>query len=118
VRIGQLAQRAGVSVRALRHYEQAGLIHAERSANGYRDYPDATLTRVTNIRHLLGAGLTVEDVRGTFLACLDDDVTTARPAESAVRVAAARLAAVDARIAGQVALRERLVEALAGRFDR
>jgi DNA-binding transcriptional MerR regulator len=112
VRIGELARRTGASVRALRHYEQAGLIHAERTDNGYRHYREGALTRVANIRHLLDAGLTVEDIRSAFLACLDGDVTTAPPAEPAMRVAAARLAAIDARIASQVALRERLVAAL------
>ena len=30
---------ASVSVHALRHYERLGLIHPDRRANGYRDYP-------------------------------------------------------------------------------
>jgi len=36
--ISELAQRTGVSVHALRHYERMGLLRPRRLANGYRDY--------------------------------------------------------------------------------
>ncbi len=36
VRIGELARVTGTTARALRHYEQAGLISSERASNGYR----------------------------------------------------------------------------------
>ncbi|TWG39637.1 DNA-binding transcriptional MerR regulator [Acidovorax delafieldii] len=39
MQISELAQQASVSVHALRHYERLGLIHPDRRANGYRDYP-------------------------------------------------------------------------------
>ena len=47
----EAAQRAGTSVRALRYYEQAGLIRPGRSpGNGYRDYDASTIARVRMIR--------------------------------------------------------------------
>ncbi|GAV43949.1 MerR family transcriptional regulator [Streptomyces acidiscabies] len=113
MRIGELAEATGASPRALRHYEEAGLISADRAANGYRVYGERAVVRVRNIRHLLAAGLTLDDVHA-FLPCLDGDVATAPPSERGLRVAAERLAVLDARIAAQVEVRERLAGVLRG----
>lgn len=68
VQIGELAKVTGTTARALRHYEQAGLISSERASNGYRVYEEGAAVRVRNIRYLLAAGLTLDDVR-VFLPC-------------------------------------------------
>jgi DNA-binding transcriptional MerR regulator len=57
VRIGELASRTNVPARLLRYYEEQGLLTPRRSANGYRDYPDSLVDRVSQIRGLLDAGL-------------------------------------------------------------
>ncbi|WP_166024614.1 MULTISPECIES: MerR family transcriptional regulator [Streptomyces] len=111
MRIGELARATGATARALRHYEQAGLISSERAPNGYRVYGERAVVRVRNIRHLLAAGLTLDDVR-VFLPCLDGDLTTAPPSDRGVRVALERLAVLDERIAAQTAVRDRLQAAL------
>jgi DNA-binding transcriptional MerR regulator len=71
VRIGELAKAAGVSPRSLRYYEQRGLLRARRQDNGYREYDDSAVTRVHNIRTLLGAGLKADDIRALD-SCLDE----------------------------------------------
>ncbi|MGW4458824.1 MerR family transcriptional regulator [Streptomyces albidoflavus] len=111
MRIGELARATGASARALRHYEQAGLISSERAPNSYRVYDERAVTRVRNIRYLLDAGLTLDDVR-VFLPCLDGDLAAAPPSGQGLRVALDRLAVLDARIAAQTAARDRLREAL------
>lgn len=111
MRIGELAEATGASPRALRHYEQAGLIASERAANGYRLYDAGAVVRVRNIRHLLAAGLTLDDVR-LFLPCLDGDVTASPPTGRTLEVALRRLRVLDERIAAQVAVRDRLAAAL------
>ncbi|MFF8728237.1 MerR family transcriptional regulator [Streptomyces sp. NPDC015171] len=111
MRIGELAEATGTTPRALRHYEQQGLIGSARAANGYRAYDARTAVRVRNIRRLLEAGLTLDDVRA-FLTCLDGDVTAGPPSAEGLRVARDRLAVLDARIAAQTALRDRLATAL------
>lgn len=111
VRIGELARATGTTARALRHYEQAGLISSERASNGYRIYEERAVARVRNIRYLLGVGLTLDDVR-VFLPCLDGDVAAAPPADRGVRVALERLAVLNARIAAQTEARDRLEAAL------
>ncbi|WP_329223873.1 MerR family transcriptional regulator [Streptomyces sp. NBC_01485] len=113
MRIGEVAEATGASPRALRHYEQAGLIAAERAANGYRLYDPAVVVRVRNIRRLVEAGLTLDDVR-VFLPCLDGrDVTASAPGGRNLRVALRRLAVMEERIVAQVAVRDRLAAALA-----
>ncbi|MFC6983885.1 MerR family transcriptional regulator [Streptomyces cirratus] len=111
MRIGELARATGTTARALRHYEQAGLISSERASNGYRVYEEGAVVRVRNIRHLLSAGLTLEDVR-VFLPCLDGDVAAAPPSDRGLRVARERLAVLDERIAAQTGARDRLATAL------
>jgi len=69
MRIGELAGRTGASPRLLRYYEQHGLIAAERSANGYRDFGEHNVARVGQIRGLLDAGLPVKIIK-QILPCL------------------------------------------------
>ncbi|MHC0429956.1 MerR family transcriptional regulator [Streptomyces sp. O3] len=116
MRIGELARTTGTTARALRHYEQAGLISAERAANGYRVYDERAVVRVRNIRYLLAAGLTLDDVR-VFLPCLDGDVAAAPPSGKGLRVALDRLAVLDERIAAQTQARDRLRAALREKTD-
>ncbi len=111
MRIGELAQVTGTTARALRHYEQEGLITSRRASNGYRIYDQDVVVRVRNVRYLLAAGLTVEDVR-TFLPCLDGDVATAPPSDRGIKTALDRLAVLDARITAQSEVRDRLAASL------
>jgi len=70
MRIGEVARRAGVSVKAVRYYESLGLVRAERLPNGYREYDDAHVHRIREIRTLAELGITAERTR-PFLDCLD-----------------------------------------------
>ncbi len=47
--VGSLAKLAGVTVRALHHYEDEGLLHPERTASGYRRYGAADVERLQQI---------------------------------------------------------------------
>jgi DNA-binding transcriptional MerR regulator len=57
MKIGELADRAGVAPRMLRYYEQQGLLAARRSDNGYRDYDESDVGRAQRIRSLIRAGV-------------------------------------------------------------
>ncbi|WP_329521911.1 MerR family transcriptional regulator [Spirillospora sp. NBC_01491] len=72
MQIGALADRAGVSTRALRYYEEKGLLRPERTAGGYRLYTDEHAEVVRRIRILLAAGLNT-DMVGEILPCMVDD---------------------------------------------
>lgn len=60
--IGELSRRTRVNAHQLRYYEAQGLLEAERGANGYREYDETAVLRVKQIRHLLAAGLSSEDI--------------------------------------------------------
>ncbi|SDE07651.1 MerR family transcriptional regulator [Streptomyces prasinopilosus] len=62
MRIGELSHRTGVNAHQLRYYEAQGLIRPDRGANGYREYDESAVLRVKQIRHLLGAGLSSQDI--------------------------------------------------------
>jgi DNA-binding transcriptional MerR regulator len=56
--ISQLAGYAGVTVRAVRHYHQVGLLpEPERDASGYRTYDARAVVRLIRIRTLAEAGV-------------------------------------------------------------
>jgi len=62
--IGQLASYAGVTIRAVRHYHQIGLLpEPERDASGYRAYDAAAVVRLIRIRTLAEAGVPLARVR-------------------------------------------------------
>jgi DNA-binding transcriptional MerR regulator len=62
--IGQLAAYAGVTIRAVRHYHQIGLLpEPERDASGYRSYDAAAVVRLIRIRTLADAGVPLARVR-------------------------------------------------------
>ncbi|MFI5764116.1 MerR family transcriptional regulator [Streptomyces sp. NPDC051563] len=63
MKISEAAKAGGVSARALRHYEEEGLIAPERCANGYRLYSADLLDRVRVIRFLLESGLPMRLIR-------------------------------------------------------
>lgn len=71
MRIGELAQRTGVSERSLRYYEQQGLLTAERTPGGHRDYRDSAVDRVIRIQELFAAGLHSEKI-AQLLPCMRD----------------------------------------------
>jgi DNA-binding transcriptional MerR regulator len=78
VKIGELAHRTGVTTRTLRYYEEQGLVHPERQANGYRSYPESAVLRVEQVRDLLAAGLSSRVVR-VVVPCFEGSGPQLRP---------------------------------------
>jgi DNA-binding transcriptional MerR regulator len=61
--IGQLAAYAGVTVRAVRHYHQIGLLsEPERDASGYRRYGPTAVVSLIKIRTLANAGVPLSQI--------------------------------------------------------
>ncbi|BAC71727.1 MerR family transcriptional regulator [Streptomyces avermitilis] len=80
MRIGQLAERTGVSERSLRYYEKQGLLAADRTPGGHRDFPDRAVDRVILIQELFAAGLHSKKI-AELLPCMRD--TDGGPSEVA-----------------------------------
>lgn len=115
MRIGELARAAGTTPRAIRYYEQQGLLSADRTANGYRAYSPTAVPRVRNIRKLLALGFSTEEAR-SFLPCLDRDL--GREPDGGVFCAASadvithKIAVLDGEISALTEMRDRLVATL------
>lgn len=69
MRAGEAAAAARVTIKALRYYEDCGLLNPGRAANGYRDYTPEDVRLAEEIRSLAEFGLTPQETR-PFLACL------------------------------------------------
>jgi len=61
--IGQVAERTGVSVSALRFYQAEGMVWSIRSPGGQRRFPRDVLRRVAFIRVAQRVGLTLDEIR-------------------------------------------------------
>jgi len=103
--IGDLAARAGLSAKAIRFYEQAGLLpQPPRTPGGYRDYPPGALDRLAFIRHAQSAGFTLADIRGV-LAIRDSGQA---PCQHVSALIGEHLAQVERRIAELIRARDAL----------
>ena len=98
MRIGELARRGGTTTRALRYYESLGLLTARRGANGQREYDEADLRLVTEIRSLTGIGFALEDTR-PFVECLRGGHPSGDACPASVAVYRRKLAELDECIA-------------------
>ncbi|MEU7833876.1 MULTISPECIES: MerR family transcriptional regulator [unclassified Nonomuraea] len=103
MRIGELAAKSGVSVRALRYYEEQGLLDAYRSGSGQRHYPESAADRVHLIQMLYAAGLSSRTI-AELLPCVEAKASTP---ESRAQLAAERNR-IDAQIAALTRTRDRL----------
>jgi DNA-binding transcriptional MerR regulator len=70
MRIGEVAQQAGVSARALRYYEEQGLLTSDRTFGGQRTYPESAVERVKLIQQFFTAGLPSRTIL-QVLPCVD-----------------------------------------------
>jgi DNA-binding transcriptional MerR regulator len=69
---GELASIAGVTVRALRHYHQVGVLpEPARSANGYRNYGVQDLITLLQIKRLAALGVPLERIPAALSAADD-----------------------------------------------
>jgi DNA-binding transcriptional MerR regulator len=63
LKIGEVAQRSGLSVKTIRFYCDQGLIHpSSRSEGGYRLFGDAVFAELERIRTLKAMDIPLQDV--------------------------------------------------------
>lgn len=103
-RIGELARQAGITVRALRHYDQFGLLSpSSRTSGGHRCYTSADVQRLHRIIALQSCGLSLEEIKTALDAGARGDLAD---------LLRQQLEVVGERIRQAVALRERLTGVL------
>lgn len=67
MKIGDLADRAGVSTKTIRYYESIGLMaEPERTPAGYRDYDGSALERLRFVRDAQATGLTLSEIQSVL----------------------------------------------------
>jgi DNA-binding transcriptional MerR regulator len=72
MRIGEVADQAGIRSRTIRYYERLGLLPpAQRAANGYRDYDEHILDRLAFIRAAQADSFTLAEIH-RIIAVRDD----------------------------------------------
>ena len=68
-RIGEVAERVGVSLRAVRYYEEQGLlVPATRTAGGFRLYSEDQIERLALIKQMKPLGFTIDETRALLTA--------------------------------------------------
>jgi DNA-binding transcriptional MerR regulator len=107
-KVGELASRTGMSVRALHHYDEIGLLTPSlRTPSGHRLYQDADIARLQQIQSLRLMGIPLDEVK----QLLDGAAMTPR------EVIDLHLARLHEQIALQNRLAER-IQTLATHMDR
>ncbi|MEV5826816.1 MerR family transcriptional regulator [Spirillospora sp. NPDC052242] len=72
MQIGEVADRTGLSLRTIRHYEDVGLaLPTARSQGGFRLYTDDDVARLLVIKRMKPLDFTLEEMRD-LLTILDD----------------------------------------------
>lgn len=75
MQIGEVAERSGMSLRTLRHYDEVGLLRpSARSEGGFRLYTGADLDRLLVIRRMKPLGFSLEAMQDvmTTVASLEE----------------------------------------------
>jgi DNA-binding transcriptional MerR regulator len=72
MRIGEVAERVGLSIGTIRHYDEVGLVvPSARSQGGFRLYTDTDVDRLILIRRMKPLGFTLEQM-ADLLAVYDE----------------------------------------------
>jgi MerR family mercuric resistance operon transcriptional regulator len=63
LRIGDVAERAGVNLQTIRYYEREGLLPPPRLASGYRVFSDSAVRQVRFIKRAQELGFSLAEIR-------------------------------------------------------
>lgn len=100
--IAKLAAAAGVGIETVRYYQRRGLMPVPPATGAVRRYGDDALKRLRFIRHAQRAGFSLDEIAELLALDAGNDRARVRA------LAAARVAALDARIAELAAARDAL----------
>jgi DNA-binding transcriptional MerR regulator len=109
LRIGELADCAGVTPRTIRYYEDLGLLGpSEREGQGFRYYTEAELVRLKKIDMLKQLGLTLEEI-GAVINLYCEDSSGIRGKQHVLEILQRHLAETDEKIEALQIFRAELV---------
>jgi len=99
MRIGDVAERAGVTPRTIRYYESIGLLPpGEREGTGHHHYTDATVNRLRKIGQLKKLGLSLDEIQGV-IDLYFSDASGIQGKRKVIDILRGHLADADAKIA-------------------
>lgn len=108
--IGQVSRRSGVTPRAIRHYEQLGLIRPPfRSESNYRFFDSESVSRLRFIAKCRSLGFSTAEIADLLSVTDDPNHTCAQVEEITTR----HLELIDAKLQSLTEMRETLAEGLA-----
>ena len=111
MKIGELADRVGVTTKAIRFYESIGLVpNPPRTPSGYRVYAEADVDRLTFIRTAQSLGLSLDEI-GEIIALRDRGQ---QPCDYVSEVLRRQVSQLDHRIREMRRLRDELRVLAAG----
>jgi Cu(I)-responsive transcriptional regulator len=93
--IGEVSDRSGLPAKTIRYYEDIGLIHPDRSANGYRSFSENDLHKLAFLGRSRALGFSIEDCR--HLLTLYED--RSRASADVKQIAKGHLARIDEKLA-------------------
>lgn len=96
----ELAELAGTTIKAVRHYHEHGLLEEpDRAANGYKQYGAGHLVRLLQVRRLRELGLSLSQIAAMGADPGEDASETLRSLDDEIAERIARLQAVRADLA-------------------
>ncbi|HEY9622098.1 MAG TPA: MerR family transcriptional regulator [Crinalium sp.] len=108
MRIGELAERAGVTPRTIRYYESLGLLGpSEREGKGFRYYTEVELARLQKINTLKGLGLSLEEIT-TVIPLYFEDPTGVQGKRKIVEILKIHLQETDEKLEALMQFRSEL----------
>lgn len=109
MKVSELASKTGVSAHRLRRYEELGLIRAERTGAGYREFPERVMREVTFIAMSRDLGFSLKEIADTLPRYRAGTLTF----DQLTDILRDRILEVDRQIAAQRAVRRKLVSHIA-----
>lgn len=111
--IGQIARKSGLPAKTIRYYEDIGLIAPSRCENGYRDFRDAELHKLTFLRRARSLGFSIERCRD-LISLYEDPKRSSADVKRLTEMHLGEISAKIAELRGMYATLEDLLDKCQG----
>ncbi|MFD0047133.1 MerR family transcriptional regulator [Pseudarthrobacter scleromae] len=114
--IGELAERTGLSLRTIRHYDDVGLLPATaRTEGGFRVYSEDDVERLMVIKQMKPLGFSLEEMADILELFSSQETGSGGDAQAKLAAYLEKAVAERAKMARNLAQADQLIERLGGR---
>ena len=114
--IGELAERTGLSLHTIRHYDDVGLLPATaRTGGGFRVYSENDVERLTVIKQMKPLGFSLEEMADILELFSSQEAGASDDAKAKLAAYLEKAVTERAKMARNLAQADQLVERLSGR---